>query len=74
MKILEGSTLMIRKIWDTVLMLLALLFLFAFSYPAFVLDVSEGMQATLEIIQWISWFAFAIDLLVNILNANDKMM
>ena len=74
MKILEGSTLMVRKIWDTVLMLLALLFLFAFSYPAFVLDVSEGMQATLEIIQWISWFAFAIDLLVNILNANDKMM
>jgi voltage-gated potassium channel len=63
---------MMRKLWDGTLMLLALLFLFAFSYPAFVLEVTGEMQRTLEMIQWISWFAFAIDLLINILKAKDK--
>ncbi len=55
-------------------MLLALLFLFAFSYPAFVLEVSEEMQVRLEIIQWLSWFAFAFDLLINIVKSKNKML
>ena len=63
---------MIKKIWDWTLMLLALLFLYAFSYPAFTTEVTPNMQSILDLIQWISWLAFAFDLLFSIWKAEDK--
>jgi voltage-gated potassium channel len=63
---------MIRKLWDWTLMLLALLFLYAFSYPAFTTEVTPKMQSILDSIQWISWLAFAFDLLFSIWKAEDK--
>ena len=63
---------MVRKIWNVSLMLLALMFLYAFSYPAFSQDVSSSMETRLEIIQWVSWVAFAIDLILNVVQAKDK--
>ncbi len=63
---------MVRRIWDYTLMLLALMFLYAFSYPAFSHEVSSAIATRLEIIQWVSWVAFAIDLILNVLHANDK--
>lgn len=63
---------MIKKIWDWTLMLLALLFLYAFSYPAFTPEVTPNMQSILDLIQWISWLAFAFDLLYSIWKAENK--
>ena len=63
---------MILKIWNTTLMFLALLFLWAFSYPAFTNSVSGQMQTKLELIQWIVWFVFAFDFVLNFVRANDK--
>lgn len=53
-------------------MLLALLFLFAFSYPAFYQNISAEVQFRLEVIQWVSWIAFTLDLLTRIYRAQDK--
>lgn len=61
-----------KKIWDFSLMILALMFLYAFSYPAFVENISSSTQSKLELIQWVSWLGFATDLFANIVNAKDK--
>jgi len=53
-------------------MLLALMFLYAFSYPAFSQEVTSSMETRLEVIQWVSWVAFAIDLILNVVQAPDK--
>lgn len=63
---------LLEKWWNRALMLLAILFLFAFSYPAFSPHVSGRMQGILEAIQWISWVAFAADLAMSILRAENK--
>lgn len=60
------------RIWNETLTVLALAFLFAYSYPAFVESVSSSMQRNLDIIQWVSWIAFAIDLIFGFSTANDK--
>lgn len=62
----------IERIWNEVLTGLALLFLFAFSYPALVNQVSTNTQNLIDAIQWICWFVFAIDLLYGIIRAKDK--
>jgi voltage-gated potassium channel len=62
----------IKRLWNLTLTLLALLFLVVFSIPAFVPDLSENLQDSIELIQWICWSAFAIDLLVGLLNSSSK--
>ena len=62
----------INRIWDETLTFLALSFLVAFSYPAFVDPVPSSTQKLLNIVQWVSWIAFAIDLVYGLSNAKDK--
>ena len=60
------------KVWNWSLTFLALAFLFAYSYPAFVVNVSPSSQSILDGIQWVSWLAFAADLLFGIYKSTDK--
>ena len=62
-----------NKVWNWSLTLLALAFLFAYSYPAFVAEVSPSSQSILDGIQWVSWIAFAADLLFGIYKASNKV-
>lgn len=64
--------LMIQKVWNQTLTVLALAFLVAFSYPAFNTDISDSTQTSLDLIQWISWGAFASDLLYGLSTAKNK--
>lgn len=61
------------RVWNWVLTLLALAFLIAYSYPAFVLNVSAQAQFLLDTILWLSWTAFALDLIYGIYKSNDKV-
>ena len=61
------------KVWNWSLTFLALAFLFAYSYPAFVVEVSPTSQSILDGIQWVSWIAFAADLLFGIYKATNKV-
>ena len=61
------------KVWNWSLTFLALAFLFAYSYPAFVVEVSPSSQSILDGIQWVSWIAFAADLLFGIYKATNKV-
>jgi voltage-gated potassium channel len=62
----------ITKIWNEILTVLALAFLFAFSYPAFINPVPASTQILLNIVQWVSWVAFAADLIYGLSNAKSK--
>ena len=61
-----------KRIWNEALTLLALIFLVAYSYPAFVRQVTPGIQNLIDIAQWVCWSAFVIDLLAGIFNAKSK--
>ena len=63
---------MMQKIWTQTLTVLALAFLVAFSYPAFDADISDSTQTSLDLIQWVSWGAFASDLLYGLSTAKNK--
>ena len=60
------------KIWRETLTFLALAFLVAFSYPAFVDPISTSTQSLLNIVQWITWIAFAGDLIYGLIKAPSK--
>jgi voltage-gated potassium channel len=62
----------IKRAWDETLTILALAFLVSFSYPAFNTSISSSTQTILDLIQWVSWSAFAIDFLYGIISAKDK--
>lgn len=62
----------IKRVWDETLTILALAFLVSFSYPAFNTNISNSTQNYLDLIQWVSWSAFAIDFLYGIISAKDK--
>ena len=62
-----------KRIWNELLTFLALTFLFAFSYPAFVDSVSSTMNNYLGIIQWVCWIAFAADLIFGLIKAESKV-
>jgi voltage-gated potassium channel len=62
----------VQRIWGETLTFLALAFLFAFSYPAFVNPISPSTQSLLNAIQWITWVAFAGDLLYGFFKAPHK--
>ena len=61
-----------RKVWNETLTILALVFLFVFSYPAFEPDISPSIQSTLDLLQWIIWGAFALDLIMGLVQASNK--
>lgn len=61
-----------KKIWNETLTFLALVFLCVFSYPAFEPDIPSGTQFTLDLVQWIIWGAFALDLIMGLLQASNK--
>jgi voltage-gated potassium channel len=62
-----------KRIWSELLTFLALTFLFAFSYPAFVDSISETTNDILGLIQWVCWVAFAVDLVFGLIKAEDKV-
>jgi len=62
----------VHRIWNETLTFLALAFLVAFSYPAFVNPVTSSTQTLLNIVQWVSWVAFATDLIYGLINAKSK--
>jgi voltage-gated potassium channel len=61
-----------HRVWNETLTFLALAFLLAFSYPAFVNPVPSSTQTLLNVVQWISWIAFAVDLIYGLSNAKNK--
>jgi voltage-gated potassium channel len=61
-----------KRLWNETLTLLAVVFLVAYSYPAFVSQVSPGIQNLIDIVQWICWGAFVLDLIFGIVNAQSK--
>jgi len=63
----------VKRAWNEILTLLAILFLIAFSYPAFVSKVSENAQQNIDIIQWISWSAFAIDVVYGLFKSDKRL-
>ena len=62
----------IKRLWSETLTILALIFLFVFSYPAFVANISTDTQSNLDLIQWIIWAAFAVDLIYGFMTADNK--
>ena len=64
---------MIKRIWNETLTFLALAFLVAFSWPAFVAEIDPQTQRILDYVQWISWIAFAIDLLFGLVTSDKKI-
>jgi voltage-gated potassium channel len=60
-----------KRIWNETLTFLAVAFLFSFSYPAFVDSVSTFTQSVLDLVQWISWIAFAGDLVYGIYTSDN---
>lgn len=64
---------MIKRIWGETLTFLALAFLVAFSWPAFVAEIDPQTQRILDYVQWISWIGFAVDLLVGLIAADKKL-
>jgi len=63
----------VRKVWNEFLTVLALTFLFAFSYPAFTDSISDSTNQILGIIQWVCWLAFAVDLLLGLVTSDNKI-
>jgi voltage-gated potassium channel len=62
----------INKAWNQLLTFFAIMFLVAFSYPAFFDVVSESTQRLLDTVQWTVWIAFAVDLLIGFTRAKNK--
>ena len=62
-----------RRLWNLTLTFLAIAFLVSYSYPAFVEEISTSVQSILDTVQWVSWIAFAADLLVGVLAAESKV-
>jgi voltage-gated potassium channel len=62
----------LNKFWENSLTVLALVYLAAFSYPAFVAEISITTQNRLEIVQWSTWALFALDLFIGIWVSSNK--
>jgi voltage-gated potassium channel len=65
---------MMKKVWDWTLTSLAISFLFAYSYPAFNEVINDSTQVKLELVQWVSWIAFALDLLFGVVRSQNKAL
>ena len=62
-----------HKVWENLLTGLAIVYLAAFSYPAFVSEISIADQNKLEIVQWVTWTIFALDLIIGVWKAPSKV-
>jgi voltage-gated potassium channel len=62
----------VHRVWDETLTVLALAFLVAFSYPAFVDPISASTKTLLNTVQWVSWIAFAADLIYGLTKSSNK--
>jgi voltage-gated potassium channel len=62
----------LARYWENLLTVLALVYLTAFSYPAFVSEISTTTQSRLEIIQWSTWTLFAVDVVYGVYRAENK--
>jgi len=62
----------INRVWNETLTFLALVFLIIFSYPAFEPNISSTTQSNLDLLQWIIWGAFALDLLMGLVTATNR--
>ena len=62
-----------KRFWNETLTFMALAFLFAFSYPAFVNPIPTSMQSVLNMVQWVTWIAFAGDLIFGIIKSESKI-
>ena len=62
----------VKRVWNEVLTFLAVVFLFAFSYPAFESNISSSIQSNLDLLQWIIWGAFALDLVMGLVFATNR--
>jgi voltage-gated potassium channel len=62
----------IKRVWNETLTFLALVFLITFSYPAFKPNISSTTQSNLDLLQWIIWGAFALDLLMGLVTATNR--
>jgi voltage-gated potassium channel len=60
------------KWWDEFLTSLAVVYLFAFSYPAFVDPVPNETEQILSSIQWFVWVMFALDVSVGLARSTDR--
>jgi voltage-gated potassium channel len=63
---------LLLKSWNFLLTLLAVSFLIAFSWPAFDLNPSTEVIRYLELVQWVSWVAFAVDLALGFVSSKDR--
>jgi voltage-gated potassium channel len=61
-----------NEVWDNLLTVLALVYLAAFSYPAFVSEISAADLSKLELVQWATWIIFALDLIMGLWKAPSK--
>jgi len=62
----------LSKFWNSTLTVLAFAFLVAFSWPAFDASPSANTLSILNIVQWISWLAFAGDLSWGFVKSGNK--
>ena len=60
-----------KRIWNEGLTFLAVCFLIAYSYPAFDESISDTTNFYLGLVQWVCWFAFAVDLIYGIWKAEN---
>lgn len=60
------------RLWDGTLTFLALAFLVAFSWPAFDASPSQNNLLLLNVVQWLSWMAFAGDLAWGFIKSESK--
>lgn len=65
---------LLNKVWDELLTLLAVIFLFLFSYPAFDASISTETQSNLDVLQISIWAIFALDLAHGIWKAESKLV
>lgn len=63
---------MTRKHWDEMLTALAVVYLVAYSYPAFIDPVSKEIQVVLDLVQWTVYSVFLADVLVGLVTSKDR--
>jgi voltage-gated potassium channel len=63
-----------RRLWNSILTFLAFAFLITYSYPAFTIEITSSTQQLLNATQWVSWVAFAADLVANVLKEPNKIL
>ena len=63
----------VKKYWDSTLMWLSILFLIAYSYPAFFQTISPNEQRLVNAIQIVAWLAFVIDYALSVIKSDSKI-